>query len=77
MKGQERGGSNPPFSASNSLDLEPQKALVRGSFCLVVQVFVHLIDKPSCLKSVYLSVRIDLVAIAIPETTSIVMAKNR
>ena len=35
------GGSNPPFSASNSLDLEHEKALLRGSFCLIVQVFVQ------------------------------------
>jgi hypothetical protein len=28
-------GSNPPFSASNSLDLELEKALLRGSFCLL------------------------------------------
>jgi hypothetical protein len=42
---QALGGSNPPFSASNSLDLEPEKALLRGSFCLIVQVCVQMVTR--------------------------------
>ena len=33
-----RAGAPPPCFASNSLDLELKKALLRGSFCLIVQV---------------------------------------
>jgi hypothetical protein len=41
MKGKERGGSNPPFSASNSLDLEPQQGHLSGEFLLLVQFLVQ------------------------------------
>jgi hypothetical protein len=34
--------SHTPSSASNSLDLEPEKALLIGSFCLVGQVRIQI-----------------------------------
>jgi hypothetical protein len=42
MKGKERGGSNPPFSASNFLDLEPQYGRLLREFLLIVQFLVRI-----------------------------------
>ena len=38
------GGSNPPFSASNSLELEPQKGDSEREFLLLVQLRVQLTE---------------------------------
>ena len=35
---------NPPFSASNSLDLEPQQGRLSGEFLLLVQLYVQLTE---------------------------------
>ena len=43
--------SNPPFSASNSLDLEPQEALLRGSFCFLCSCMCNSETLPGATKT--------------------------